>query len=199
MPDYSNGKIYRIVCNETGEQYIGSTTQSLAQRLTQHKCHQKCMSRQILERKNYAIVLIEECPCENKEQLGRRERHYIESMECINNRIPTRTKREANRAYRETNREKIAELNRAYREANREKIAEQKRAYHEANREKLTEKTSAYYEANREKVLEQTRAYREANREKLLEKARAYREANREKITEQQRARRQAKKLVLGV
>ena len=26
---YVNGKIYRIVCNITGEQYIGSTIQSL--------------------------------------------------------------------------------------------------------------------------------------------------------------------------
>ena len=26
MPDYKNGKIYKIVCNITNEMYIGSTT-----------------------------------------------------------------------------------------------------------------------------------------------------------------------------
>jgi hypothetical protein len=36
MPNYANGKIYKIVCNITGEQYIGATTQKLSQRLTCH-------------------------------------------------------------------------------------------------------------------------------------------------------------------
>lgn len=165
MPNYSNGKIYRIVCNETGEQYIGSTTQSLAQRLACHKCKQTCKSKQIIERGNYEMVLIEECPCENKEQLGRRERHYIETMECINANIPTRTLKE----YREANREKIAE----YREANREKYLEWQRAYNEANREKHAEYHRTWREANREKRVE----YRVANREKIAEYNRAYREA----------------------
>ena len=37
MPDYSKGKIYRIVCNTTGKVYIGSTSQDyLSQRLRKH-------------------------------------------------------------------------------------------------------------------------------------------------------------------
>ena len=40
------------------------------------------------------------------------------------------------KAYREANREKIAEYQKAYREANREKIAERQKAHREANREK---------------------------------------------------------------
>jgi hypothetical protein len=35
--DYSKGKIYKIVCNITGLIYIGSTSQSLIQRLQDHK------------------------------------------------------------------------------------------------------------------------------------------------------------------
>ncbi|MBR2697460.1 MAG: helix-turn-helix domain-containing protein, partial [Clostridia bacterium] len=61
------------------------------------------------------------------------------------------------------------EAQRAYREANREKIAEAQRAYREANREKIAEAQRAYYEANREKIAEAQRAYREANREKIAE------------------------------
>ena len=74
---------------------------------------------------------------------------------------PERKKR---RAYREANREKIADQQRAYREANREKIADQQRAYREANREKIADQKRAYYEANREKIADQKRAYREARR-----------------------------------
>ena len=32
--DYKNGKIYRIVCEETGRQYIGSTCSTLVKRLS---------------------------------------------------------------------------------------------------------------------------------------------------------------------
>jgi len=37
MPDYSNSKIYKIICNITGFVYIGSTLQTLIQRLQDHK------------------------------------------------------------------------------------------------------------------------------------------------------------------
>ena len=68
---YKNGKIYRIVCNITGEQYIGSTCKTLKQRLQQHKASYKCYkggkgnyitSFKILENDNCAIVLIEDYP-----------------------------------------------------------------------------------------------------------------------------------------
>lgn len=38
------------------------------------------------------------------------------------------------KAYREANKDKIAERNKAYYEANKDKIAEQKKAYREANK-----------------------------------------------------------------
>ncbi len=38
MPDYSKGKIYKIVCNTTGLVYIGSTCEpTLARRLAGHR------------------------------------------------------------------------------------------------------------------------------------------------------------------
>ena len=66
----------------------------------------------------------------------------------------------------------------AWREANREKIAESNKAYHSANREQKIAAMKAYRESNRERVLAIKRAYREANREKIAESARAYRKAN---------------------
>ena len=37
--DYSQGKIYKIVCNKTGLVYIGSTYRSLEQRLKEYIVH----------------------------------------------------------------------------------------------------------------------------------------------------------------
>lgn len=89
MPNYSTGKIYRIVCEETGEVYIGSTITSLNLRYNNHKCeayleNRFCVSRQIIHRGKHRIELIEDYPCENREQLLWRERHWIDQTECIN-------------------------------------------------------------------------------------------------------------------
>ena len=82
---------------------------------------------------------------------------------------------EYNKAYREANKEKLAEYNKtynkAYREANKEKIAAQKKAYYEANKEKLAEynKThnKTYREANKEKIAAKNKAWYYTNKEKL--------------------------------
>ena len=47
------------------------------------------------------------------------------------------------RAYRESNREKINAYARAYRESNREKVRDNQRAWHEANREKRSAQNRA--------------------------------------------------------
>ena len=39
MPNYQNGKIYKIVCNITGLVYIGSTIENLTERLWGHVYH----------------------------------------------------------------------------------------------------------------------------------------------------------------
>lgn len=54
-----------------------------------------------------------------------------------------------------------AEAQRRYREANRDKIAEGKRRYYEANREKVAEAQRRYREANRDKVAEGKRELRD--------------------------------------
>ncbi len=101
MVNYGNGKIYKIVCNVTGLVYIGSTTQNLSKRLTSHKCDfgkwKKNKSRgyissyKVLENDNFDIILIEDYPCERKEQLIARERYWKEKTKCVNLRNPHRT------------------------------------------------------------------------------------------------------------
>ena len=153
MPDYSKGKIYRIVCNETGEQYIGSTIQSLSRRLAKHVWESKnnqehgCKSFPIIDRGDYSIVLIENCPCESKEQLLRRERHFIETIDCVNRYIPGRTKLEhinQIQQWKKANPEKQAEYNRKWQQANPEKVAEINRKWRQANLEKTAEYRRKY-------------------------------------------------------
>ena len=93
MPDYQKGKIYKIISNETDEVYIGSTTQTLSLRLGGHKRNYKkylnnkysyTTSYNILKYDDVKIILIEECPCDNREQLLKREQYYIDNMDCIN-------------------------------------------------------------------------------------------------------------------
>ena len=125
MPEYSKSKIYKIVCNITGLIYIGSTSQTLCQRLQEHKrCYKKFLNEKynyttsfkIIENNNYDIILLEDFPCERKEQLHARERFWIENTECVNKQIPTRTDKE----YREDNKQKIAQQKKEWNEENKE-------------------------------------------------------------------------------
>ena len=99
--NYKNGKIYKIICNITGKQYIGSTTQTLGQRLTKHRGYYRSRlkdpsmksitSWEIMENGDYTIILIQDYPCDRKEQLLMRERFFIENMDCVNKLCPIRT------------------------------------------------------------------------------------------------------------
>lgn len=107
MPDYQKGKIYKILCNITGLTYYGSTTQALSVRMGGHRIKFNCSSKHIILGGDYDYSLVEDCPCENKEQLHRRERYYIENNECVNAQIPGRTDKEYQKEYRKKNRDKL--------------------------------------------------------------------------------------------
>jgi hypothetical protein len=120
MVNYSNGKIYKIVCDTTKLVYIGSTTkQYLSQRLDSHRRQYKTWkggkgsnytSFKVLEGNNYSIVLLELVDCKSKDELLARERFYIETVECVNKFVPLRTQEEEKnyaKEYREVNKDAI--------------------------------------------------------------------------------------------
>jgi len=159
MPDYSKSKIYKIVCNITGLVYIGSTSQTLSKRIQDHKKnYQKYLNEKyhyitsfkIIENDNYDIVLLEDFPCERKEQLHAGERYFIENTECVNKQIPTRTMKE----YYQDNKEQIQEKKKKFREDNKEKIREQNKQYYYQNKEKLREQKKHYRQENKELMKE---------------------------------------------
>jgi hypothetical protein len=129
MVNYQNGKIYRIVCNETGKQYIGSTTSSLALRLCQHKKLFKDgksgTSKEVLQNGNYSIVLIQDCPCDRKEQLLQQERYYIETLDCVNKKIPLRTQHE----WYEDNKEQYIARQMVWNNNNKDKLKEYQKTF----------------------------------------------------------------------
>jgi GIY-YIG catalytic domain len=127
MVNYQKGKIYKII-GGSGQTYIGSTTTSLRQRLVEHKSvkkryeNGKIISKNsvfpILDEANYDIILIENYPCNNKEELHSRERYWIETINCVNKIIPTRTKEE----YRQHYKDKIKEDNKKWEEKNNKQM-----------------------------------------------------------------------------
>tara|TARA_R110002072_G_C7617770_1_gene505629 strand:+ start:100 stop:576 length:477 start_codon:yes stop_codon:yes gene_type:complete len=121
MSNYQNGKIYKLICNDENLIYIGSTTQLLHKRLYQHKNYYKnnksITSSKLFDKGNVKIVLIELYPCNSKMELFKRERHFIETLECVNKSIPTRNK---NEWYIE-NKEIIKKRSKEWGEKNKEK------------------------------------------------------------------------------
>ena len=97
MPDYSQGKIYKIT-SSNGLPYIGSTTVPLNERFSVHKSKHKLglntTSNNHMDADDVKIELIEAFPCSTRDELFFRERYFMETMECCNRCIPISTEDE---------------------------------------------------------------------------------------------------------
>ena len=172
MINYQLGKIYKIVCNNTGKTYIGSTCEpSLARRLSNHKRKfnsyingnksSYITSVEILEGNNYEIILIEHFSCGSKDDLHARERYFIENTDCVNKNIPTRTKKECTN----DTKEKKKEYDKVNRANNKEKIKESKKFAYKKNKEAILADRKKYREENKDKI----KKYRDEYRDRLKE------------------------------
>ena len=91
------GNVYKISCNNTDKIYIGSTTQNLKSRLSQHEYFysqylqgnkQYYSSFEVLKNNDYEIKLIEICPIN---ELKIKEKYYIKYLiNVVNKNIPCR-------------------------------------------------------------------------------------------------------------
>lgn len=138
--DYQNGKIYTIRSHLTDEIYIGSTTQSLTKRLSSHKSKYKkwkkgeknyTTSFKIIEFGDAYIELLEECPCDSKMILEKREGELIRSTDCVNKHIAGRTMKE----YYEDNRDTLLAQTKQYQQDNRDTYLAYKKQYYEQRKE----------------------------------------------------------------
>lgn len=176
MPDYKNAKIYKIVSNITNDVYIGSTCSPLSQRLSEHrrkytqylngKFHYMT-SFKVLETNDYCIVLIEDYPCERKENLHARERSFIQGCNnCVNTIIPMRTRKE----YYEQNKQRCAEQRKEYYELNKAEVLDKQKGYYEQNKERISQQRKIYQEQNKDKISTQMKKYFQQNKKILSEK-----------------------------
>ena len=92
---------------------------------------------------NFYIELYEEFPCQNKEQLTKREGEIIREIGVLNHVIPGRSSKE----YFEDNKANILEKQKMYYDKNNEDILQKKKDYY-MNVVKLN------YEQNKETILE---------------------------------------------
>jgi hypothetical protein len=143
MPDYSQGKIYKVIPIQgiwrTLPCYVGSTVERyLSRRMAGHKYDyklwkegkdSKCGVYDLFEQygvDNCYIILIENYPCSSKDELKAREEYWREKIATVNiNKafIPPEDRgQKYKKQYREDNKEHIKE----YAESYRKKIRDEK-------------------------------------------------------------------------
>ena len=136
------GRVYSIRSHQTSEIYIGSTTQILCKRMSDHRrAYQQYLNEKMNYITSYKLVqhsdafieLLFEGEFESVDALKKKEGEYIRSMECVNKLVAGRTPKE-------------------WREENREKLSEQKKQYYEDNREEKLENANQYYKQNKESI-----------------------------------------------
>ena len=137
--NYNKSVIYKICCNDISitNCYVGSTT-NFIKRKSKHKS--SCKNERGIQYNqnvyqfirahgnwdNWDMIVIEEFPCDSKNQLHTRERYHMENLHAtLNKVIPTRTLKEYNKEYYQDNTEYYKE----YYKDNVEHIQAQKRAY----------------------------------------------------------------------
>lgn len=83
------GLVYWISCNETNENYIGSTTMTLKQRMNKHK-NKYTNAKSIIERNNYKVIILEDNI--DKDILRIREQFYMDCCDNLVNKMKAYTK-----------------------------------------------------------------------------------------------------------
>ena len=192
MPNYQLSKIYKIYSPSKNLVYIGSTTQSLSQRLASHLRDKKnydtdntkhyTTSYLVLECEDYKIELLEEYACNNKQQLLKKEGEHIKNNECVNRCIAGRTRKE----WHTDNADKLKEKRKQHYLTNIDKVKE----YCLDNADKIKQ----YRIDNADKIKEQRKQFRIDNADKIKEQRKQYRIDNADKIKEQQKQYRLKKK-----
>ena len=140
MPNYQEGKIYKIYNTVNDEIYIGSTTRKLSERMAEHrkpytiKRHGHLPIYEAFIEfgvENFFIELVEKCPCNDIEELSKKEGEYIRKLKpSLNKFITGRTKHE----------------------------------YYNDNKDRMLQDCKVKYVENRSYILERAKKYRENNR-----------------------------------
>ncbi len=126
-------KIYKIVSMNNPEMvYYGHTCQTLAQRFAQHNSnHNKTSSKQIIDKGDAIILLVEDYPCLNENEARAREGFYILNNVCVNKCVAGRTDKQ----YYIDNKQTKDEYQKKYDSEHREQIKNRMKIYNKLYRE----------------------------------------------------------------
>jgi hypothetical protein len=183
MPNYQNGKIYKIVDRTNDNIYVGSTVSTLlSQRLSKHKSDYNCWSSkninkgyltsyEIIKNNDFYIELIELYPCSCVDELRQREGYYIKLLECVNKNIAGRNKKDSDKNYRINNDIEIKIKKKTYRDNNKDKIKNHNKIYYESNKDTFHTKSKSYYEENKNELIIKSKKYYDENKEQISQKS----------------------------
>lgn len=199
------GMVYKITCPQDPRIYVGSTRQTLAQRMADHRkdsIKERCKNQPIYQafaqygRHNFDITLLELVEFTVYEELRAREKYWQATLNTLdpsvgwNLKAARTTKEEATiqqNQYNEKNRDKILQLHRDYHRKNRERLLEKQKIYKASNKEACRNRDLAYYYKNQQEIIQKRREYRR-NHSDLVRKSREkYYAKNRDKILEQEK------------
>lgn len=161
--DYSKGKIYMIRNTENDKLYIGSTCQTLSQRMAKHRNSAKddrsthyplYVAFNEIGVSKFYIELLEDFPCERQEQLLKREGELIRLHEShangYNSKVAARTFQE----WRQDNYASQSQKWKGYYQENKDKVKEKVSEWVKANKEKHEKYKAEYYQKNKDMVLQ---------------------------------------------
>ena len=168
MNKYHNGKIYKVVDVGYNKCYIGSTTESLSQRMARHRASynhflkgNKRHSTSCVELfdeygvENCKIELIVACKCETKDELLREEGKHIKNIDCVNKVISGRTRKE----YLTDKRIISKNTTNNTKRTTKKKLRKTTKIYHQNNRDKILERVKKHYQDNKEHYQEYKRQW----------------------------------------
>ena len=163
MTNYLNSVIYMLKKKDDYDNenvYIGSTYDFIRRKHSHknscnnpnHKDYNMKVYQYIRNNggwNEFNMIVIENYPCNCKEELVKKEDEIICKINCKLN--SNRAKRSKKERY-EDNRNKIKEQSKQYYQNNKEKRLKQKKEYYENNKNKVLEQKKEYYQNNQEKI-----------------------------------------------
>lgn len=145
MDKYRHGKIYGIYSSHTDKVYYGSTFKSLNQRLAFHKYQYNqyqnnnstyMTSFEIVKYDDHYIELLEDFPCNSKQELQKHEGKIIlQNKDAVNKNIAGRTRKE-------------------YKIDKKNEIRNNKKEYYKKYKQIFVKKRKQYQQENSDRILE---------------------------------------------
>ena len=183
MPNYQNGKIYKIYnIDEPEKFYVGSTTQELWHRLRKHKSKSKIEKSFFFQEVNslgwnkFKIELIHNFPCNDKPELFAEEErvrsitdaYYNSRRAFLNEEKRNELKKLYNNEYAQKHKEEIKQYGAQYYQDHKEKTKKRTAKYYEH----LKEYKKQYWKDHKKEIADYDKIYRAEHQAELKEKRR---------------------------